>query len=578
MIFDISNQKRSMLQNEYFLGKEYYLFILNKKQESMIKKHLLKKYFIRIIYKHLNYDLVTVYQQQSKKIWMKQQESVAAAYVKHAQILKIHAVVFVILYISIMSEIIKIDDIDVQLLHYLFQLATFETQNPVTTIVDNWKMKPIQEINLLTLCEDEVLNMYRQPAISRGCFCSPNTVKDNYCSDYDKSFGCKDVSPQPPIDLPTWAQLQNNGTYIGLQICVKRANQSFYDQIKMGIRSRQDCLNSKRKVCETNDQLYFSCVDSSEQCPINDILLQSSPLTNEELQLNYWELVINSTFYLYTTRVAAMKPLVIGKVVKGRGVCLYSSQLSLNPLYSVDYKLNFPSATQCSLDQRYRQKSITPETQFFDINNQTQVIQSTRPAYQISDQVKYQFMIMNQIYLSQFCSSSILDELFDLQFNFDQTYNTLIAQLVLACVFFVVMMFLIANELCLLCYEKRSKKYYFLLIRWFFQFGFSITIYIVYAYVQLSQKTIKNQIDRQCYDQITTNGLQFVITDMLDVVITLSNTLLILVIILTVIDCLIAIFRAYNQFLKHKKRRQVHNQQYIGQANSTPVQQQQTYY
>ncbi|KAM3129329.1 hypothetical protein pb186bvf_018545 [Paramecium bursaria] len=427
----------------------------------------------------------------------------------------------------------------------IIEYALYSKNNSVRTILDNWKQNQIQQIYLTDTCDQHnIMSSYQVPQIMSGCYCDGQGVWGQACSSTQTLFeSCVDVQQDDAFSFNYWSQNLTNGTYAPYYICQKQGSQNYFNQLQKGLRSKQDCSDFQMKICETTDSQIFTCVEQTEDCPITDIIIQSVPLSQDILNSNYWESLNSTDFYVYVTRLAPQRPIVIGKVIKGKGQCLVPSLLSLNANYSSDYVLNYPQAEDCRIDERFKSIALTLESELFRQNNVMDKIKKTRLGYPLYE-IKYQFMVMNQIYLNSNCETQIITDLIDVGDNLDYIDTLLIVQLILSIIYLTAINFYFFNELTLCCYEiKEIPKMTYLITRWLFQYGFSFIIYYAYAYIVISEKTVVKLIRNNCFEEITQESLQSVIDNSLKYSKSLSVSLLIMIIILSVIEIVVAIFR-----------------------------------
>jgi hypothetical protein len=146
--------------------------------------------------------------------------------------------------------------------------------NILSDLVANWKKRPITDIKIgQGSCPPSYEPLYEDIWLGtvEGCFCNDGTIEKGKCSS-KKSSRCKTIPPIEQVTLHNWD---------GVLLCAKRYDKDYLFFSKFN--SRIGC-GLDDKICSRLDNLGKSyCVGPSEECFVNDIVIESIELNPNDI-------------------------------------------------------------------------------------------------------------------------------------------------------------------------------------------------------------------------------------------------------------------------------------------------------
>ncbi|KAL4476469.1 hypothetical protein ABPG74_010202 [Tetrahymena malaccensis] len=260
-----------------------------------------------------------------------------------------------------------------------------------TEVTDRYTQRMILDISVSSSCNAEwdTLFLWMFQGANIRCDCRGklgDNITLDFCSPDQEAAGCTQFNfiNEKVLSLYPSGPKDDNST----QICVKQyVGGPTFATIKSW---SQNCPSGQR-LCGGSSIESSVCIDSSQLCPINSIVVQP---TNPDPTIYLEQQIYNSTHNIYYSRTSNNLPINYYKVTSGEGPCYNITQE--NTYQGRVDPFNFKvQRSPCEIDPRWSRVAEVGEYSFYVASgiDPPSYFKEVWSFYQISDMYRYGFYV-----------------------------------------------------------------------------------------------------------------------------------------------------------------------------------------
>ncbi|KAL4476470.1 hypothetical protein ABPG74_010203 [Tetrahymena malaccensis] len=377
-----------------------------------------------------------------------------------------------------------------------------------TEVTDRYQQRMILDISISTGCNGEwdTLFLWMFQGANIRCDCRGklgDNITVDFCSPDQEAAGCTQFNfiNEKVLSLYPSGPKDDNST----QICVK---QYVGGPTFATIKSWNQNCPSGQKLCGGSSIESKVCIDSSQLCPINSIVVQP---TNPDPTIYLEQQIYNSTHNIYYSRTSNSLPINYYQVTSGEGPCYNITQE--NTYQGRVDPFNFKvQRTPCEIDPRWTRVAEVGEYSFYVASgiDPPSYFKEVWSFYQISDIYRYGFYVAHYPDW-KFNNRDLISQVTDFVNNRENimSFQTVllylnVANLVLNGLFALLLIYMLVKSATQEEQDKMAswKDYYNNLIK-IGQLGVCIfQVLTIEDYLNTFKKCIDNQVSDQRTNQI----------------------------------------------------------------------------